>query len=413
MPLINQTFSQIITFERLSGATYFDATGTLQTAANNVPRFDYNPSTLAAQGLLIEEARTNFFTNASGTASGTIGTGTVSGPDNVNCRTFIPTAGAVSFPNITGPVQAFTLSLGQTVDWAWSGWFAAGPVGSFAIEPRLIFTISVNNATSFTYAELQIDTTNWTVRQKSLPAGLTEVSAPTITLFKTGLYRVTWVVRYTQDATGRNNVSAAIQARNTANSGTYTADGVSGFQYTLVQAETGSFVTSTIPTTTTALTRNADEASVNTLSPWYNQSAGTMFAEFSSFGTPANFPTVWQLDDGTQQNILTSYVFTNILGAAQRTLNVSQGDLNTVGAAINAANTTKMGYAYATNDSALSGNGSALTGLAIDNTVSIPTVTTLRLGIKVTPANMLNGYLRRIVYYPRRLSNAELQSITS
>jgi hypothetical protein len=178
------------------------------------------------------------------------------------------------------------------------------------------------------------------------------------------------------------------------------------------QAQTG-FATSVIPTTTTALTRSADVASVNTLSPWYNSAAGTLFAEFSTFGTPVNFPTVWQLDDGTSQNNLIGYVFTNILGAAQRTLNVSQGDLNTVGAAINAANTTKMGYAYATNDSALSGNGSALTGGAIDNTVSIPTVTTLRLGAKVTPVNVLNGYLRRITYYPRRLSNAELVSITS
>ena len=48
-------------FTRASIGTYFDSTGTLQTAASGVPRFDYDPVTHAAKGILIEESRTNFF----------------------------------------------------------------------------------------------------------------------------------------------------------------------------------------------------------------------------------------------------------------------------------------------------------------------------------------------------------------
>ena len=48
-----------ITFTRPSSATYFDADGVLQTAANDVARFDHDPVNGNSRGLLIEEARTN------------------------------------------------------------------------------------------------------------------------------------------------------------------------------------------------------------------------------------------------------------------------------------------------------------------------------------------------------------------
>ena len=65
-----------ITFTRASTATYADATGTMQSAAANAPRWDYNPTTLTLNGLLIEEARTNIIKNSTmvGGAAGSPGT---------------------------------------------------------------------------------------------------------------------------------------------------------------------------------------------------------------------------------------------------------------------------------------------------------------------------------------------------
>ena len=58
------TLDPRITFTRASTATYTDASGTIQTAATNAPRWDYDPVTHQMRGLLIEEARTNVLLNS-------------------------------------------------------------------------------------------------------------------------------------------------------------------------------------------------------------------------------------------------------------------------------------------------------------------------------------------------------------
>lgn len=67
-PSLNLDFANVgaldprITFTRSSSATYTNSLGLITTAATNVARFDYDPVTLAARGLLVEESRTNLLT---------------------------------------------------------------------------------------------------------------------------------------------------------------------------------------------------------------------------------------------------------------------------------------------------------------------------------------------------------------
>jgi hypothetical protein len=57
--LTSNTLDPRVTFTRSTTATFVGSNGLIQTAAINAPRFDYNPVTLAPNGLLIEEQRVN------------------------------------------------------------------------------------------------------------------------------------------------------------------------------------------------------------------------------------------------------------------------------------------------------------------------------------------------------------------
>lgn len=110
-----------ITFTRASAGSYFDYTGTLQSAATNVARFDYDPVTLAARGLLIEESRTNLLLN-----SAVLGTQSVTVPATIQALSFYGT-GTITLSGV------FTGSLVGT--------------GAFPTRVSLIFTPTAGTLT--------------------------------------------------------------------------------------------------------------------------------------------------------------------------------------------------------------------------------------------------------------------------
>ena len=68
------TLSPNVVFTRASVGTYFDATGTMQTAVTNAPRWDYDPVTHVLRGVLMEGPKTNLLLNSAalGTQSATV-----------------------------------------------------------------------------------------------------------------------------------------------------------------------------------------------------------------------------------------------------------------------------------------------------------------------------------------------------
>jgi hypothetical protein len=145
-------------------------------------------------------------------------------------------------------------------------------------------------------------------------------------------------------------------------------------------------------------------------SNWYNQTEGTLFGEFAVPPGLAAFPnTAGAASDGTTNNQLNAYAHTSGLYATIRTGGVAQGDPGVLGSPVVGA-IARFATGYQTNNCVSSWNG--INGTA-DTSVTLPVVNQFRIGTNGAGVGQINSTIRRIAYYPRRLANTELQTITS
>ena len=390
MALVTKNFSDIITFTRASTATYFNSAGVLTSAATNAPRFDYNPSTLAAQGLLIEESRANALTYSEDlTNAAWVGTNVT-----VSANSTTSPAGTTTADTLI----ATTTNAEHTLDQSFS--VTSGTTYTFTAFVKAAGLTNIG--LRFTIGAL------WTGGSSpQIGFDLTAVStaviggspaSSSITNVGNGYYRISMSVV----AVGTGTASARLQLMSGVNN-TFAGNGTSGVYVWGAQVEAGAFPTSYIPTTTTALTRAADVASVNTLSPWYNATEGTIYIE-STRSTTAGFPGRIRFSDGTANNSIDLYfdAAANSSTYEIKTGGVQQAAIYGGGGTLNAV--IKAAAAYKVNDAVVYYGGN-LQGT--DTSLTVPSgINQVRIG------NALTGYILRITYYPRRLSNAELQSLT-
>lgn len=173
------------------------------------------------------------------------------------------------------------------------------------------------------------------------------------------------------------------------------------------QLEQGAFPTSYIPTTTAAATRGADSAVVTPIASFYNQSEGTLFAEAIIFADVTS-PVLVQCDSNTGSIIndriaLIAELPSAIIAACA----VSGASQFAVTEAISAG-TNKLCAAFAVDNFGASLNGGAAT---TDSSGILPTgVSHLRIGTNGGAFNTC--HIRKIAYWPKRLSNAFLQQQT-
>jgi hypothetical protein len=391
-----------VTFTRPTSATYFDETGILRVANPNTPRFDFNPSTLAAQGFLIEESRTNLclqsadFSTTWSATNVTVTTNAVVSPDGTTNadNVFETVANAEHFVR-----QNFT---GLTANSVYTITVFVKNLGGRNLRIRVLDTDNVANGYQMT-----VSPSLGTVVLAAATVGAGSSVTGTISTINNGWYRVTLsgnagatCTKYTLDFFSVDGTTFS-----------FVGDVTKGLTLFGAQLEAGAFPTSYIPTTTTALTRSADVASVNTLSPWYNAVEYTLYYEGM---VQANSDGVVYVGIGdTFDN--TAYMtrvapdqYNAVRSGGANQAQVAVSFTPTAGTAFKQAITVKV------NDFAFCVNGGAV---ATDTSGAVP-LTAVRLGIGNSPWTALGGnqrqqWIRRITYYPVRLTNAQLQNLTA
>ena len=172
------------------------------------------------------------------------------------------------------------------------------------------------------------------------------------------------------------------------------------------------FASSYIKTEASQVTRSADAASMTgaNFSSWYRADEGTMYAESAPLVAPLVAPgrPIFHLRSlsGNSQIDL-RYRPSQKVGLLVITNSVVQADTSSSANYTTAAG--KLTGAYATNNVASTLNAEAV---QTDTSVTLPTdLETCFIGRD--PINWFNGHIRRISYYPARLTNAQLQSLTT
>jgi hypothetical protein len=404
------TLDPRLTFTRASTATYFDSAGVMRTAATNAPRWDYDPATLALRGLLLEDARTNaLFPSVIGGANWTpLGNvvlgGSITLPDGTASTTALirsqDTANTARQFYRTGTV--ITATTAYTV----SAYFKASPNNAY---------IQANASGGTTIAGVAyFDLTAGTaVVGADLAAGMTAKSAA-ITNAGNGWWRCSFT--FTTVA-GNNALQVAVGPCVTVSASgdnrSYVGVVGQGIYAWGAQVEAGAFATSYIPTTSAAVTRALESATMPTSGGWFNAPAGTFFAEFSSANlpVPGTHSGILQVNDGTSSNQLNLYLELNSGNMIFQAVIATVAQLSVTGTSGANGNKQKVAANYGAGVWRAAYAGTVINGSG--SAAPFP-ATTINLGTINPPSSWrLNGYLRNVRYYARALTDAELQQITA
>ncbi len=374
----------------------------LQTAASGVPRFEHNPVTGESLGLEIEEQRTNLVTYSSDfdNAAWTKNNATV------NANAAVAPDGTLSADAIIPSATSSTKVLLRTTTMTASSAMTLSVYAKAAGYNFLI--LRLDDSSVGVFATFNISNGSVSNAAAVFGAGWTAPSA-SITDVGNGWYRCT-LSAVSNASTSIRQIAFVNDVSTNQNGSTFTGNGFSGVYLWGAQLETGAFATSYIPTVASQVTRAADSASMTgaNFSSWYRQDEGSFYAEATAAAlssTAGNPGTFVGISDGTVSNRLRlkSENGTAWEGAVAGTSQFAIGTYGSAGVSY------KLAGAYKVNDFAYSFNG---TTAATDTLGTVPVVSQMQIG-NLTTAREFNGTIRKITYYPARVTNAQLQALTS
>lgn len=364
----------------------------LLSAGGNQPRFDCNPTTGESLGLLIEEQRTNLLTyssdlsNAAWTkTNATVTSNTIVAPD-----------GTLTGDKIIADSTSASHFVYQTPTSAGSRAFSCYlKKGEYSFVALTLYTFA--------------DTAKFNLDTGVVVSVSGNMTSATIQSVGNGWYRCTCISSNTP-VSYQWIISPLVDSTNV----TYIGNGFNGIYAWGAQLEAGAFATSYIATTSASATRTADAASMTgtNFSSWYNADEGSWYSEAATSSTTGNgrIFSVSSLAGASDPIYSINFesngqtrIYQVVSGSATYDFRPSNYSANTF---------VKLSGGYKLADYAGVANNSTIS--TSTSQVRLPMLTYLQIGALTNGSSFfLNGTIKKIAYYPIKVTNAQLQALTS
>ena len=376
------------TYVRTGPASYIDHLGFVKLVGANVPRFDHDPDTGESKGLLVEETRINLIpwsfdggNWSTGSGGNTVTRNAGTAPDGTETATKVLSA--------NNDIDVNT-QLGN-----------AGPglTGQIAISGGTTYTLSIWAKASTT---AQVGN-NFKVRWKRVQGDSTFAET-------TFALTANWVRYSATNTTAANNSTVACYV-----------GGVSGSEALVwgAQFEAGAYTTSLIPTHGQSATRGDETVTMEgeEFTDFYNQEEGTIVLS-ASYTEDQRTSAIVTIDDTSNTSEYTEVGYraggsgSGKVGAYTRTDAGNDQYFKGFDNSATAGNEFKVAFGYKDNDYASSVNGATIHTDTSGTTSKVFDRLRFNHVDSVSPP-IGSGHIRRFMYYPKKLPNGQVVTLTS
>ena len=348
------------------------------------------------KGWLIEESRTNMTTYSQ---------------DGSQWLVYSGSGASITTNASTAPDGTTTAN--KLVENTANTYHGVSPTSSFSVVNGTSYTFSVFVKAAERYSGTFTSSYNYGITFNLLNGTVADYSSSSsrgIIPYPNGWYRIWWTIISTKTEGGWWNY--LYLANNETGGGvSYTATAGNGFYVWGFQLEQGTFPTSYIPTTSSAVVRSGDFITVPTsVIPIPNDVIGnTVFAEFDIIGNAnTNGNGICGFSDGVSGN---NGNFTYVSNQMYVTSNTTTGPTTSRGA-ISTNKTYRMASSVKSGESTMAVTGFPTVQTSTASVTWQAALNTFSIGCYCSNNNnTLNGHIKRVTVWNSKLSQSVLQKI--
>lgn len=385
-------------FTRASSATYIGSDGFIKTSTTAQPRIDFKDNTDGH--LLLEPARTNTAINSENSSLYTY-RDSVNLSDVAMVTPYGYTSNAVKIEAVAGdnsPIRAASFSLGT---------YSQNNVITVSAYVKYNGYRYVQFGGYFGNEGARFDLIDGVVTQN-----LSNVISSSIKKVENDWYKLTTTYTF-QNTIGNGNLYAGF-VLSTQTNFSHTNSPAGGLYAWGFQAELGSYATSYIPTSGSAVTRAAETCLGSGNDQVINSTEGVLFVEMAALADGVEGGRISVSNGNTSANQYFSLDYRSASNTVRVVFNVGGTNhiVTSIDTGFSNSELNKIAYRYKSGQHALYVNGISKLTSTITNTHSPNTLNEIELQVPNNSSNFY-GKIKQLEVYNKALTDSELKTLTT